>query len=375
MAAYGFKLLEIQLRRGNGRTSLDFGAPDGEKKPPRHYLDLVVADFGVTPEVEAVVEAEAAEAAQNDDLEQVGTVEIGSDDVVAEDPDDETPGEGSKQLAVVRIESAQRYKGAALLYTVYGLVGDHALAVDPSGVQADTDLKKLATTRHYRALIIAPESGKNGFLAVEVVSRSHAGSRLASRLLAGAKGHNYKIKTFGAVADDDAVRDLANATRISKVTLFQTVPSEDSARPRTIPAQLTFTIGKGSPEEVKLKDFVKRWIPTLANKKREAKDQPIPREEAKELATWLWPKLGKEVDFETAEVVVTGHHRPKRLRPLDMAEGFTYDMGNDRPDDDTFIAHVADVVNVIAATQQVDLSDDWTEPVAQAATRVTPPVK
>ncbi|AQX81430.1 hypothetical protein BWO91_17005 [Plantibacter flavus] len=245
---------------------------------------------------------------------------------------------------------------------MYGIVGDHSRAVDPDGVLDDADLTKLATTRNYRALIVAPEKGVNGFLAVEVISRSHAAARLTSRLWQGAKNHTFKLRTFGAVADDASIRDLMNGARIPEVSLFQTVTGADTAHSTTVPATLTFKIGKGSAEEESLLSRLLPWLPTKANKAKQ--DKPDPAAEANSLASWLWPQVAENVSFENAEVVVQGKNRTKRLKPLDMAEGFTYDLGNVRPDDDTFIASVADVVNSISATNQVNVVDDWASPVS-----------
>lgn len=346
MGQYGFKLLEIQVYRGQGRTPLDFGDTDGE-----HYLDRVVAD------IEAALVAREAVADDEED-----EVTIGSDDVVADEGDAGGIAGTQKALAVVRVDSAVRYHSAVLLETVYGIVGDHSRGIDPEGINPDTDLTKLATTRPYRALLIAPAHGTNGFLAVEVISRAHAGGRLPSRLHQAVRGHNFKIRTFGAVADDASVADLMNGARIPEVKLFKTVSSEDSATARTMKAVVTISIGKGSPEEDSLRSKLLPWLPTKANKAKAEK--PDPAHEAHELATWLWPAVD-DVDFENAEVLVEGHNRRKRLQPLDMKEGFTYDIGDVSPSDEAFIAHVRDVVDRIAGTSQVDLDDDWSSPLAR----------
>lgn len=367
MVSYGFKLIEIQLYRDRGQKKLNFGFPDGEKAEPRvHYLDRLMADFGPEPEVaeggdpkDGPASADSPEVAEVEGGEQVEVVDMHSDDVVAEESDEEVPvEEGRKQLAVVRVQDAVRYRNAVLLNTVYGIVGDHSLAVDPEGKQADTDLTRLATTRHYRAFVIAPDEGINGFLAVETVSRSHPAGRLPRRLHNGAKGHNLKIRTFGAVADEVSVKNLMDDARIREVALSQTVPSADSSRPSTIKAKLTFSIGKGSVEEDTLRKRFQGWIPTKANK--EKKNKPTAEQEAKELASYLWPKLAESVQFNDVEALIEGTHR-KRLRPLDMAEGFTYDIGDVAPSDDDFVRHVADVVNTLAATHQINLDDDWAD--------------
>jgi hypothetical protein len=367
VVSYGFKLIEIQLFHGRGRTALDFGAPDGKNaRPVVHYLDRLMADFGAPARADDSdrVEVENSGGEVPDQTgagegEQVEEVSMHSDDVVGEDSDEGVPvEEGRKQLAVVRVQNATRYRSAVLLDTVYGIVGDHSLAVDPEGREKDTDLTKLATTRHYRALVIAPDEGKNGFLAVEVVSRSHPAGRLPSRLLTGARGHNLKIRTFGAVADEVSVKNLMDDARIREVTLTQTVPSGDSARPSTIKAKLTFSIGAGSIEEETLRKRFRGWVPTRANKAK--KKKPTAKQEARELASYLWPKLAKSVKFDEVEALIEGTHR-KRLRPLDMAEGFTYDIGDVVPSDDDFVRHIADVVDTLSATHQINLDDNWAD--------------
>ncbi|WP_125098677.1 hypothetical protein [Leucobacter chromiireducens] len=374
MPSYGFKLLEIQLFKGKGRTALDFGKPgklnSGQESP--HYLDLLIDDFappaeqpdeqGSAPspdEAPTTPDSSPVDSASADNERIVESVSIGSDDVVAEDPDSGVPeDEGQKQLAVVRVKSAVRFQGAVLLDTVYGIVGDHSLAVDPNGEQEDKDLTRLATTRHYRALVVAPAEGKNGLLAVEVVSRSHAGGRLPSRLHAGATEHGFKIRTFGALADEESVENLMKDGRIREVNLFQSLPSSDSSKSSTIPAKITFSIGAGSVEEETLKERLMPWLPTKKNKAKADEDKPKPAEEAASLASYLWPKIAETVELDAAEVVVDGKSR-KRLKPLDMATGFTYDLGDVRPDDDNFVKQVAEVVNSLAEANQINLEDDW----------------
>lgn len=374
MGTYGFKLLDIQIFRDRGRTPVDFSDADGT-----HYLDHLMADFGdrntadsagdrdvltlgseldgQEPETDGVL-------AGNDTDGSVEIVRIGSDDVVAEDePDAGAEDSARKPLAVVRVESAERYQNAVLLSTAYGIVGDHRWAIDPEGIKADADLRRLATTRVYRALVIAPPSGLCGFLAVEVISRSHAAGRLPSRLRQGAKEHVFKMRTFGAVADDESVKELMNGARIPEVRLFQTVPNADSVGSTTVPATLTFRIGKGSREEESLRERLMPWLPTKTNKAK--KDKPDPRVEANSLVSWLWPALAKDADFDTAEVVVQGRNRTKRLKPLDMTEGFTYDLGDVRPSDDNFIKSVKDVVDLISVTNSLNLVDDWASPVVK----------
>ncbi|WP_427118322.1 hypothetical protein [Pseudarthrobacter scleromae] len=300
----------------------------------------------------------------NDIASTVEVVQIGSEDVVAEDePDAGAADSNRKPLAVVRVESAERFRGAVLLSTAYGIVGDHRWAIDPEGIRADADLRRLATTRVYRALVIAPPAGACGFLAVEVISRSHAAGRLPSRLRQGAKDHVFKMRTFGAVADDESVKELMTGARIPEVRLFQTVPDADSVGSTTVPATLTFKIGKGSAEEESLRERLMPWLPTKKNKAK--KEKPDPRAEANSLVSWLWPAIADDANFDTAEVVVQGRNRTKRLKPLDMTEGFTYDLGDVRPSDDNFIKSVRDVVDLISATNTLNLEHDWASPVAK----------
>jgi hypothetical protein len=367
MATYGFKVLEITLHRNTGSKEINFGKPRAEDGTETPYLDRIIADFAGTVADEPASGETNLEADNNNEDGEVEEVDIGSDDVVADDePDSGIPDTNAKRLAVVRVESAVRYRGAVLLETIFGIVGDHERAVDPKGKKDDVDTRDLATTRTYRALVIAPDSGNRGFLAVEVISRSHAGARLPRRLFQGATGHNFRLRTHGAVADDDAVKDLMNGARLPEVRLFESVPGEDAEGANVIPAVLTFKIGKDTTEEHKLRDWLTNWLPTKANKEKNARADEAEKitaaGEANALASWLWPAVAAHAAFDGAEVEVRGKNRTKRLKPLDMTEGFTYEIGDVRPSDDSFIAHVADVVNSISATHSVALPDDWDSP-------------
>lgn len=355
MSKYGFKLLEIQLRRNTGRKAIDFGNADG--KP---YLDRLHADaLGAIADRKAE-EARAEEERLSPTLEE-GEIEVTNDDLVHDEDDDAGLLESNGPAAVVRIDGVSRLVSAVLLTISYGVVGDHSKGIDPEGRRADVDLSSIATARPYRALIVAPTQGNTAYLGVEVISRAHAATRLPARLLKSARGHNFKIKSFGAVADEESIRLLMTGAHVSEVKLMRRVPSADASTPSTNRATLTFSIGKGSPEEVAILKRLARWVPTKKNKA--AKKKPVAATEAEQLASYLWP-AAKELDFVGVEAVVKKENKTRRLKPLDMREGFTYDLGDEELDDDAFVAELSDVINRLALSNSVDLDDDWESPVA-----------
>jgi len=348
---YGFKLLNIELRRGQSPKQIDFGAADG-----KHYLDRLHSDAlaAVAARVDAASEDDTG-TATSPTLED-GQIEVRGDDVVDESEPDAGVAEPQKSKAVVQIDGSVRLVEAVLLSISYGIVGDHSKGIDPQGLKRDVDLTKVATARQYRALVVAPEAGAQGYLAVEVISRSHAATRLPARLFHAAQGHRFKIKPLGAVADEQAVKDLMEGAHIPEVRLWKSVPGKDSSTSNTRRVSLTFRLGKGSEEEEHIRPWLLKWLPTKAN--RDAPDRPTSAEEASRIAAYLWSPT-KDLDFETAEATIENANRSRRLKPLDIEEGFTYDLGDNPLDDDQFISEVSDVVRRIADANQVNLEDDW----------------
>ena len=354
MAKYGFKLLKVVLRNGRGQTNQDFGAT-GQS----HYLDQVLADIEKlkierTTEESANVGAVPATVS----LESGEHVTIIGDDVVTTESESLPEGVQKRPDSVVRIDDAIPFNSALLLKIQYGIVGDHSLAADPTGERADVDLTGLATTRPYRAMIIAPESGENGFLAVEVISRSHAAADLPRRLFNAADGHNRKLKTLGPVADSAAVRELVREGHVTSVELIKSIVTTDQGTPVIRPVKMIFPIAVGMSVADSILARVKSWVPG----RNPAEDaEPIsPADEAKAIASLLWSDAA-ELAFDDARVDVKYKTNGRKLQPLDKKDGFTYELGDTELDDDTFVREVASAAQSLFDANEMDMEDDWAQ--------------
>lgn len=361
LARYGFKVLRVKLFNGSGSREVDFGPLD---KP--HYLDLVAEDIlavknerlaniaapsslpdGGEIGTEIVVDAETGDpmVVTSDDLMEAANAAALPPNLLAKPP------------AVVRVEDFSRLRSALLMRIQYGVVGDHNRAVDPQGVLPDADLTGLATTRPYRALLIAPEHGKVGFLVVEVISRSHAGADLPKRLHRAAHGHNLKIRTQGPVADESAVRALVNTGRVKEVELFKTISTSDAGTPSTRRVKLTFPITVGAAEGSRIIARVKNWLP--GGDSHEGAPV-VASEEAAALASILWSDA-EQLAFDDARVLVVSDATDRRLQPLDRTEGFTYELGDVDLDDEHFVTEVASIVTSLFVMNEMEMEDDWSD--------------
>jgi hypothetical protein len=392
LAKYGLKLLRVKLFNGQGHKELDFG-PD--KEP--HYLDRVAEDIlalkerrnadeevvsgaaGTGAEAEppaaaiGAEETDGSEEATGDDVpgaepleteiatdESTGEqVSLSADDVL-DSPDATTlPGNiVPKPPAVLRLENYKRLTSALLMQVQYGVVGDHTTAVDPEGLLPDADLKGLATTRPYRALLIAPAKGTTAFLAVEVISRSHAGADLPKRLHKAAVGHNMKLRSQGPVADDGAIRALVRKGRVKEVELFKTISTSDAAAPKTRKVKLTIPLAVGASEGASILEHVKNWLPN-----RDTTDTPEPldaKKEAEELASILWSSAA-QLAFDDARVHVVSDTSDKRLQPLDKTEGFVYELGDEELDDEKFVIAVASIAGGLFTLNEMEMEPDWSD--------------
>jgi hypothetical protein len=374
LTSYGFKLLKIELHEGQGHYAFDFGKTKYLSKAHEDVTAAIQRRKDAL-EAQALQEEEQPDQADSAVDEAGNALLVSSDDVV----DDDSPGtlsKAAKKLSVVRFESVERLKSAILLNIRYGIVGDHDKAVDPEDKEPDADLQRLATTRPYRAVLIAPPKGTTGFLAVEVIGRSHAGAQLHRRLHQAAIGHKYKLRPLGPVADETAVKELLEHGLVEEVELVKTFIPSDSTTPRVAEGVvLTFKIGSKTSAERSMFGLVRKWNffrgKEAAGPLREddveddgeastepAEAGPNPSAEANALAAILWKDLSA-VTFDNAKVKVKSPKQRKTLQPLDHREGFIYELGEDKVSDNEFLERVDDAARLLFADYEMDMEKDW----------------
>jgi hypothetical protein len=326
MPNYGLRLVGVELHKGRAwKTLEDFGDVDGTD-----YLDVVVGDL--------------ADAARSDPT---------ADD---DQENGDESGDGPESLpAVLRVEAVQRLKAAILLTVRYGMVGDHDKAVHPLGKRADQDLTGLATTRRYRAVLITPPTGTQGILAVESVGRSHP-TQSIPKLLRSKNAGQWGIRTRATVADEAAVNQLKQNGSAGQVHLYRYTPGSDSARGRR-PKEIDVTVNLGGDDKLskKLLEQVSSWV------NLPGKDKINAKHEAQAVAAIVWQEA-KDLPFDNTSVSVRLGNRSKTLRPLDASQGFVYDLGPVRLDDDDFISEVSETVQPLLASLDMDMPQGWNQP-------------
>lgn len=370
MATYGFKLLRIESFVGRGHKRQDFGSIG--------LLDLVEKDIaaavirsgaGQEPGMGFADDEGDEEPQLVDGESEVDVAELSADDLISgsDSSDDVVAGDedgtllAKKPDAIVQLEGSIRYRNALLIRLQYGIVGDHDYGVDPTGQSIPVDLKRRATTRHYRAVLITPDKGETGFLAVEAISRSNPGADLPRRLHQAAVGHNYKVRSLGTVADEPSIKALMRDGHVDYVELVKSATPDDGAYPVPFDTVLRFKLGGKSPHGDNVLGHVRSWVSNWTDRKDEKATIDAARE-AKDLATILW-KATEDLGFDTARVKVKSSRHAKTLQPLDVREGFVYDLGSKRLDDDAFFREVALVAQSVFSNNEMDMPFSWNEQV------------
>jgi hypothetical protein len=350
LSRYGFKLLRVQLFEGRGHTPQEFH-PDGQPS----YIDRVESDV----RAQLVEPDETTETVETHtiDVDSGEHVKITTSDVVDEPAEEPLPeGVTRKPASVIKFQSLRRLNSALMLKVQYGIVGDHQWALDPEGRRADADLRGLAATRAYRALLIVPTAGKVAMLAVEVISRSHPSADLPRRLANAAVGHNLRIRSKGPIADERAVQALMRDGRVTGVELRKSFVTSDQGSNKVRSVKLQFPITVGASEGPRIISHVRNWV---SPPKAGDDAKPVnPATEATALASILWSELA-DLKFDDARVEIKSDVTNRRLKPLDRSEGFVYELGDDQPDDDEFIHRVSSIAQSLFDAQEMSMENDW----------------
>lgn len=383
MATYGFKLIRVNVFEGRRQKKHDFGkiglldlieadvaaAVERSKKireeektgseiDQSHSEDMVDKPIAETDSGEHGVEESAPEGLVADDLIAAENDEIPSNDDVVSGADEPTLAKSKKPDSVVQLEGTKRYKNALVLQIQYGIVGDHDLGVDPTGVATAVDLKTRATTRRYRAVLIFPDKGETGFLAVEAISRSNPGRDLPRRLYQAAMSHDFKMRSDGVVADEPSIKELMRDGHVEYVELIKSSTGSDESSPNPVPAVLKFKLGAKSSHGPAILEHAKGWVDSWLTRSAEKKENVVPVQEAKDLASILW-KNAEDLGFDNARVKISSKKQSKTLQPLDVREGFVYDLGPTRLDDHEFFQEVTKVAQSVFANNEMDMPTDW----------------
>lgn len=256
---------------------------------------------------------------------------------------------GISQHKVMRFQRALQLEQGLLLEVDYGIVGDHTFGVDPAGKQQDIDIRDLATVRSYRVVVIANPLSSNAVIAYEVISRTHVATHFPDRLHRASSGHNLTLKNGKIAADVEAVNQMIRNSNISAVELTKIIPSNDSVVARSRTARLVIPIGKNSSLLEITRNYLTKWL---------SSSNLNTTDEATSLATILWEDV-VDLGFDDARIRIEKDGRSRSISPSDIGEGFTYDIGPNKPSDEILLAHIDEVVARIDLSLSLNVSRNW----------------
>jgi len=170
---------------------------------------------------------------------------------------------------------------------------------------------------------------------------------------------SFGLRKVGNVADTTAVNNLLRHGEAAHVELYRYAPSAQGGSARAKAITLSVKIGGKDGLSKKVIQHVKRWVPSSGSDGAGADgNAQNPASEAQALAAIVWDEA-KNLPFDDARVAVRSGARRRQLRPLDTAEGFIYDVGDERLTDDDFVQEVALNTQHLFVSLEMDMEDDW----------------
>lgn len=254
--------------------------------------------------------------------------------------------------------------GEILFHVEYGRVGRYPKALARKVVD-DAQIEGLATGHAYRCLLMLPERGKTGLLAVEDVS-STTPARIIPNWLSRAS--DWRVKKVERLAKPRSVRLMAKQVK-DLPRLREMIRSANDASLRLTKKTLSGS-GKRKKTKVKLeykldtkadRDDVMTWAERFAA----AGDAHMKGSGVAELTEIVDGSL-KTVGFTDAVVVIKVGDSTKKVSASKLDDLFVYPVSADRPDDDVWVDEVMSVVSGIQTWLQVDVLSAQSEEEAPA---------
>lgn len=348
MGRYGFRLYKVRVHKGRAHKLTDF-AQCGD----RHYQDLA-----------------------NDLLASLQSIAIGDPSINPKDGEEAESGvdDGTQNLAGKRAFKVERYKNhdRVILGSFYsGKFGEYQLAMSASE-EDDASLEGLAASKSYRFALAFPDEGEYGILGVEVINLAcpvgqligwlNQRSRELAILTAETEG---VIESQGAawwhlrvqqMTDFEQLRELVEASRISKVDLVQYETGSDRLRSR-VKMRVTAPFVEGNAAHVVI-EAVKSWWAQKQAAEEAPPDESVQLSSDREGAAELRAVFGKDIEnieFDDGWVVLKdAGDRSKQISPSRMSELFTYPLSYDTAvSDEVFYNKVADRARRLATNSNV----------------------
>jgi hypothetical protein len=346
LATYGFKLYSVALRIGNGRKDVLFNEAksgstwryaDHAKKILSEHLNLKVAGL---PHLR-----------------------------------DEIPSAADSTTEAIFSPVAFGSQGDHITFTVrHGRPSGHELALSHpnAGEAKEVDIKGLAPVRSYRAVLIAPEHGTVGVLAVESIAGACPATPIVKWLSKWSQdradwelGTNektipwYKLKAR-PLGDVEQLQRFLDHASASEIVLTKHAPSQD--RKRGAQELLVKTAALTNSMQLGSREVVKYWSDMALT--GESSDDLSGGSDIKKLASLVGPEIG-EIDFDEAKIVMRDEGgNTKSISPSNLNDVFTYKLAEDVPPADPVLyAGIRHAVEGLSEAAKLELDfTNWPIP-------------
>lgn len=246
-----------------------------------------------------------------------------------------------------------------LFHVEYGRLGRYPKALAMKAVD-DAHIDGLATGHAYRCLILLPEAGTRGLLAVEDVS-STTPARIVPNWLSRASDWRarkskpaVKAKSVRLIAqqikDLPRLRELIKTADDASLRLTKKTVSASSKR-KTTKVKLDYKIDTKAD-----RDDVINWAENFAG----LGNHNLHGDGVAAMTDIVDGSL-TSVGFTDAVVVLKGPAGTKKVSANRLDELFVYPVAEDRPSDDEFVNEVMSVVGGMQAWLQINLESQEEE--------------
>lgn len=359
MATYGYRLFTVELRKGFGRKAVDFADCGGS-----HYIDFVPKFL-----------ARLAETKVGRPVLRSSSVTPGQASI---DEPEATESEGVYGESAFRVEDPLRNDWAITGSIQAGNFGDHEIALGVPGETEDADLLNRAPVRRFRFVLVLPEKGTTGVLAVEAIGRS-CPVDLFIRWISkasqdealdnrgeedGSSEPCWWKMTANQMGDEEHLNEMIRSGKFGKVELVKLDVAADRKRNKEYLRLTAPSIEGGLVSEVA--GVVKGWWERTRQREIESLDQVskpatvTDAEGAQQLAA-LIIKGVEGLDFDDGWVVLEEQNgRSNRISPSRMSEVFIYPLSvDDRVSDVEFYRRVR--LRAVRIGPSVPVVVEWPE--------------